>query len=111
MLYEVDASGEAVVEMNSSGAEVDLEAIFYAQYDRRAVIAGVTGACGGTRREVFEVVQASAGTVGDRRLVVSHRHGPPQRIAQRRARAIREPVRFFLWPSHAHAEDLVPPAK
>jgi RNA polymerase sigma factor (sigma-70 family) len=38
----VDASGEAVVEMNSSGAEVDLEAIFYAQYERLArVIAGV----------------------------------------------------------------------
>jgi RNA polymerase sigma-70 factor (ECF subfamily) len=38
----VDASGEAVVEMNSGGVEVDLEAIFYAQYERLArVIAGV----------------------------------------------------------------------
>ena len=38
----VDASGEAVVQMNSRGVEVDLEATFYAQYERLArVIAGV----------------------------------------------------------------------
>src|SRR5262247_2533685 len=38
----VDASGEAVVEMNSGGADLDLEGIFYAQYGRLArVIAGV----------------------------------------------------------------------
>jgi RNA polymerase sigma-70 factor (ECF subfamily) len=38
----VDASSEAVVEMNSATAEVDLEAIFNAQYERLArVIAGV----------------------------------------------------------------------
>jgi RNA polymerase sigma-70 factor (ECF subfamily) len=38
----VDASGEAIAEMNSGEAEVDLAAIFYAQYERLArVIAGV----------------------------------------------------------------------
>jgi RNA polymerase sigma-70 factor (ECF subfamily) len=38
----VDAPGEAVLEMNSAGVEVDLEGTFYAQYERLArVIAGV----------------------------------------------------------------------
>jgi len=38
----VDASGEAVVEMNSGEVEVDLETMFYSQYERLSrLIAGV----------------------------------------------------------------------